>query len=709
MKNPDHACALILDADTPWVVAPDQPEPMDRALDDVKADWYKVFGHIPVVVREPPAAWPGPVVYLGSRGTWREALADNGFPGAESFLLRVQCDAGGRPALVATGADLRGSIYAAYALAEEILGVDPWYYWVDKEPARRERIELPAGFDRRFGPPTFKYRGWFMNDEDLLCGFAPDPLRENNFSLEMYDRIYETLIRLRGNMVVPATHAFPDERCHELASRRGLALNMHHCCVVGLNTKRWPKEVPFSYDRHPEIMEGYWKTTIEAFRGCETVWSVGYRGKFDQPFWADDPQLQTTEARGAAITRAIARQVELIREVDPDPVMIANLWEDGAEMMHAGHLQLPEGVILVWADDGTGIVNDHGQVKAGQGLYYHASVVSSHANQITEAINPWRVYGEMGRFVRAGATDFFLLNVNDIRPVLATVDCEMRFAWDAEAVLARGDERAAGDAFLADWSRRQFGAEVAGETAAIYEGYFRIPYHGCDSRDGGPDQRLGENHLHTLFRMLDRKALPLIAAGRPLGEADRKQHWSLVGPDYELREQVAYTVDFARRNGEYVGELLDRAEALAPRVPHDRAGFYRDHVLTPIRIHLHSLEMLEAYGKVLSAYEAGDNAQCLALVEEARRAIDRLFAAVHRTEHDKWACWWIGERFVGLETNRDQIRALGAVLRGEPPPPLRYALDSHRAIPEGGVYEDILKYQEPFLENFPLFYRESRA
>jgi hypothetical protein len=466
MKNSNRAGAFVLDADTPWVVAADQPEPMDRALEDVKADWYKVFGHIPAVVREPPVSWPGPVIYLGSRGAWREALCADGFPGAESFLLRVRRDAGGRPALVAAGADLRGSIYAVYALAEEILGVDPWYYWADNEPARRERIELSAEFDRRFGPPTFKYRGWFMNDEDLLCGFAPDPLRENNVSLEMYDRIYETLLRLRGNMAVPATHPFPDERCHELASRRGLVLNMHHACPVGLNTNRWPEDVPFSYDRHPEIMEQYWRSCIETFRGRETIWAVGYRGKFDQPFWVDDPALQTVEARGAAITRAIARQAELIREVDPDPVIIANLWEDGADMMHAGQLHLPEGVILVWADDGTGIVNDHGKVKAGQGLYYHASVVGSHYNQITEGINPWRVYGEMGRFVRAGATEFYLLNVNDIRPVLSTVDFEMRFAWDAESVLAR-DERSAGDAALADWSRRQLGEEVA-EAAAAY-------------------------------------------------------------------------------------------------------------------------------------------------------------------------------------------------------------------------------------------------
>jgi hypothetical protein len=232
------SAALVLDANTPWVVAADQPEPVQRALKDLERDWYKVFGRRPSVVQERPEGWKGPLVYLGHRGSWRDQLVREPSEGAESFLLREQSDAAGGPALIATGADIRGSIYAAYALAEKLLGVDPWYFWVDKEPIARERIEVPEGFNWRFGPPTFQYRGWFINDEDLLAGFAPDPLRENVFSLEMADRIYETLLRLRGNMVVPATFPFPDERCQELAGRRGLVLNMHHCLVLGVNMYR---------------------------------------------------------------------------------------------------------------------------------------------------------------------------------------------------------------------------------------------------------------------------------------------------------------------------------------------------------------------------------------------------------------------------------------------------------------------------------------
>ena len=174
---------ITLTADTPWIISADEPEAMQRALADVKADWYRVFGHLPLVVSNPAVNWQGPVLYLGCQAPWLKHLVGQPFSGKESFRLITQTDTSNRTALVATGADLRGSIYAAYALSEEILGQDPWYFWTDNLPARRDQIEVPAGFRKEFGPPTFNYRGWFINDEDLLGGYAPDPMKENVCSL----------------------------------------------------------------------------------------------------------------------------------------------------------------------------------------------------------------------------------------------------------------------------------------------------------------------------------------------------------------------------------------------------------------------------------------------------------------------------------------------------------------------------------------------
>ena len=645
---------IILTADTPWIVANDEPEAVQRALVDVQRDWYRVLGHRPVILTKVAATWRGPVIYLGSKLKGFKDLPT----GRESFVLRAQQDDAGRPAMVAAGSDMRGAIYAAYALAEEILGVDPWYFWTDHEPAARREISVPGNYEKLFASPTFRYRGWFINDEDLLAGFAPDPLRENVYSLDMLDHICETLLRLRGNMIVPGTFQFPDEKSWSVASRRGLVLNMHHIQIVGLNTFRWPQGVVFSYNKNMEVMERYWRDCIAAYRGKEVVWTVGYRGRNDRPFWVDEAGLNTAEARGAAITKAIAKQVELIREVDPDGMIIANLWMEGAGMMHAGQLKLPEGVVVVWPDDmGNGFITDNGKVAAGQGIYYHTSMYTASRNQLSEMIPPSRIFGELGRFVNAGATNFLLVNVSDVRAVPLSTDCAMRFAWNAAPYLGKTDQENM-DASLIDWSCRQFGKALAKDVAAVYARYYDIPYH----RGRG---NTGDNQLHSAMRGPGPAASQLASNNRP-----------------------------------YVAELAKTAQSLAPRVPVERRDFYQAHVLTQVQIHLQSLTMLEEYCAAKAAFEKKDNTQALARAEQALKSADELFSVLHRAETGKWSNWYAGDRLVGIEGSRDLVRVLLAQLKGEPVPPCRDD-DKH------GIYSKMYQYQTPFQKNFPLLYPSS--
>ena len=111
------------------------------------------------------------------------------------------------------------------------------------------------------GPARVQVSRLFINDEDLLSRFAAAPLQDGVFSLEMWDRIYETLLRLRANTIIPGTFTFPDERMQVLAARRGLFNSQHHICVVGLNTFQWPPDkMPYSYltipapwNRHADV------------------------------------------------------------------------------------------------------------------------------------------------------------------------------------------------------------------------------------------------------------------------------------------------------------------------------------------------------------------------------------------------------------------------------------------------------------------------
>ena len=452
---------------------------------------------------------------------------------------------------------------------------------------------------------------------------------------------------------------------------------MHHILVVGLNTYRWPKDVPFSYSRHPEIMERYWQTCIDAFKDKEVVWTVGYRGKHDRPFWKDEKGRMTPEAAGAVITQAIAKQVELIRKVQPEATIVTNLWAEGAELHRKGHLRLPEGVTVVWPDDGAGLIRDKGKVASGQGIYYHTAMLSRYnSNQLTESVNPGRIYNEVGRFVRAGATEFFLVNVSDIRPVPLSTDCAMKFVWNADPYLGKSD-RENMDAFLLDWSRRQFGPEIAPKVADLYNQYFAIPYL-------RRDQRMGENPLFWRLRSLHRRVARPISRGEPLSS--------------RARRDMGRVQRLVRANRPHVADLLAQAKLLAEAIPADRGPFYQSHVLTPIAVHGETLATLDAYCRALEAYDAKDKSQAVLHAEGALKANDRLYAALHKAEYGKWSDWYRGDRFGGLEGikyTRDRLRSLLAYLHGKTPPPVHPRRDS---------YKEIYEYQEPFAENFPLLY-----
>lgn len=146
----------------------------------------------------------------------------------------------------------------------------------------------------------------------MLAGFAADPLGESVFSIAMWDKVFELILRLKGNAVIVGTAAYPDERSMELATRRGLYLAEHHITLLGTNTFQWPKgvrdalcrqlpqpcsgapsargsalspQVPYSFAKSRETLEHAWRAVALQQAGKKMLWTVGYRGLNDYPFW----------------------------------------------------------------------------------------------------------------------------------------------------------------------------------------------------------------------------------------------------------------------------------------------------------------------------------------------------------------------------------------------------------------------------------------
>ncbi|HXF27347.1 MAG TPA: glycosyl hydrolase 115 family protein, partial [Bryobacteraceae bacterium] len=398
------------------LVGPHELHPVVRAAEDLVSDLTKVLGPGPRLVRDVAETAPVTLWVTGLENN----LAGIERPEApESFVIATARRPRGGTAIVLAGADMRGTVYAIYQFSQQYLGVDPLYFWTDHEPARRHHIVLPSHLRKLQGPPMFRNRGWFINDEDLLTGWKPGATDGTGIALSVWDKLFEALLRLKGNMIVPGTFIFPDEPQVRAATERGLIIAQHHIEVLGTNTYRWPDDKPYSFVRFPKLLEAAWEKAVETYvPNQEVLWTVGYRGRHDRPFWEDDRFAGASDRdKGRVIDEAMDAEMKIVRRHRSHPEFIMNAWDEAVGLLKEGDLQVPPGVSLVWPDDGHGTIRDEAAMAKKQGVYYHTAMHDFMANQLTEMVPPARIEEELGRAVRAGATEYLLDNTSDLRPV----------------------------------------------------------------------------------------------------------------------------------------------------------------------------------------------------------------------------------------------------------------------------------------------------
>lgn len=248
------------------------------------------------------------------------------------------------------GADSElGFVYGIYEISRRFLGVQDFWFWNDQQFERRERIEVAQGFFYRSEPYRVWLRGWFVNDEVLISAWSVD--RDPKRPWEM---VFETLLRCGGNMVIPGTDK-NSVRYRKLASDMGLFITHHHAEPLGAEmfARAYP-DLKASYAEHGNLFRKLWREGIKSQRDLHVVWNLGFRGQGDCPFWEDDPQYNTDEARGTLMSKLIRIQYDMVKQSDPDAVCCTNLYGETMELYKKGLLKLPGDVIHIWADNGFG-------------------------------------------------------------------------------------------------------------------------------------------------------------------------------------------------------------------------------------------------------------------------------------------------------------------------------------------------------------------
>jgi len=660
---------VALDRSAVIFTSSDEQEPVQKAVEDLAADFQAVVGAKPRIIhsKQDVAAL---TFVVGQASKLPEDLRPSGLTAPESFYIALRSghwnEKHSSEFLILSGADMLGTIYAIYQFSEKYLGIDPLYYWTDHQPSRRTSIALPASLQETYASPVFRYRGFFINDEDLLTGWAPGEKKDKTgISLDVWNKIFETILRLKGNMVAPGTWIFPDDPQVRLAAKRGLIIAQHHAIPLGLNVARWPKDVPYNYTGHPEILERAWKNAVNSYLpDQEVLWAVGLRGLSDVTYASMDPTVRDdNKALGALISKAIANQMQIVRSVRPDAKFVTNLWQEGARLVQQGDLKIPPEVSAVWADDGYGYLQDHGEVSAGQGIYDHVAMMNGRANQLTEMVPIERSFSEINRYIKAGATNYFLVNTSDIRPVLMSIRAVMDAAWAG----VPNDANPA-DEFYRKWASEEFGEKDASKLVELYKQYFRAPVH-----FGDPPHEYGDQLFHTEARrmlltyMID-SPLYALPSQAPKWEPSRILDGGfgfgpsrLTGKEW-LTQTIEKEINQCGDAQPRWDALWQSAVSLEPSIPVARRNFYREQVLAMIAIQRESNRMLFSISKAIQDAQLGNNAEAHQQVAQALAAFDEIRQAEGAAEYGKWKHWYRGDWLTGIYRTRELVQVFSKFL-----------------------------------------------
>ena len=497
------------------VSATDTPESFRLAADNATADVYvdahdyqlasiaaglladdvqRVTGHRPAV-KSDAAQLDGDAVIVGTLGHCAviDKLAADGtihvkaIAGQwETFTWEVVDHplANVKRALVIAGSDRRATAYGVFELSEAI-GVSPWYWWADVTPAHRDALYVrPQPMQQ--GPPSVKYRGFFINDEDWgLEPWAAKTFEPNvgNIGPKTYAKVFELLLRLRGNYLWPAMHPVSRDfgRIPEnitLADDWGIVMGASHTEVMNRNNVLWPTEGvgPWNYDTNRANVLAYWGQWAKLRGPYEAVWTEGIRGVHDSAM--EGPP--DTASRIKIVEQAISDQRDLLKKyVNPDLSKVPQMFCPYKEVLpiYQAGLKVPDDVTILWTDDNFGFIRQlptaAEQKRSGAaGVYYHISYMGRPRSYTwLNTTPPGLIWEEMKKAYENGADRIWVLNVGDIKPGEIGLDFWMKLGWNINAYDATSVGR-----FNRDFSAAQFGPAEADAIGDVLNRYFRLGF-----------------------------------------------------------------------------------------------------------------------------------------------------------------------------------------------------------------------------------------
>lgn len=429
-------------------------------------------------------------------------------------------------ALVIAGSDARGTIYGIYTVSEEI-GVSP-FYWYSDVPVEVQDEIIIGGMDKTpvvNEGPDVKYRGIFINDEDIsILNWAAKKFSDGKApGVNYYRHVFELLLRLKCNALWPAMHEVSAAFCTEKnaegvpvdsveAAKYGIVIGSSHCDILlRTNTTEWAGwyqanknkyqiQGSDSYDaydftKNENAILQYWRERLETNKDFESILTLGIRGVHDGAFNCDNLSKYAgsndSERKVSFMEDVIKKQRKLIAEVyfdgdiervDEVPQVLIPYKEMGTVYNNGLNEFVARkeyrDITLMWAEDNFGYVRqtptaDEAARTGGTGIYYHSSYYGTPSCYLWLNSMPLAQMSEqLHRAYNTGMRNQWILNVGDIKPGDQSLEFYAKMSWDMDTY----NDATVKAMYLVPQAMRDFGMdkETAERTAAVMQEYYSI-------------------------------------------------------------------------------------------------------------------------------------------------------------------------------------------------------------------------------------------
>ena len=442
--------------------------------------------------------------------------------------------------VIVAGSEKRGTIYGLLHLSE-VIGVSPLVYFGDAVPVKYGKIyfyedsedcidsgaedTLKVNVSGISKEPSVRYRGFFINDEWPAFGNWCNK-NFNGFTVKCYEKVFEYLLRLKGNYMWPAMWSStfsedgPGTASAELADELGVVMGTSHhepCCRAGsefvnLNKEHEEYGKAWNFLTNRDGIIKFWEDGLRRNGKFENVITVGMRGEQDSKLFDDAGLIDNINV----LKSVIECQKELIAKYTDgnSPLMLAVYKE--VEEYYKGSDEVPglkdwdglDDVTLMLCDDNFGNLrlmmdDDKRSHKGGYGMYYHFDY---HGGPVSyEWVNSSylpKIWEQMTTAYDFGIRDIWIVNVGDLKNQEIPLKYFMDLAYDFDRYGTGAPGSYTG--YLKDLISEQFGNlndEILNEILETADGYMRL--NNIVKPEVCSSETFSINHYNEAERVLD--------------------------------------------------------------------------------------------------------------------------------------------------------------------------------------------------------------